>query len=88
MWQHCHSLTDAFSAELATATASLLWRKSLEFRDEKTFTIYVYALFSYSLALILLYGGHCFSAIKTGHTTSCIMVMSGFPHHVLMHPNT
>jgi len=38
---------------LATATASLLWRKCLEFCGEKSFTIlnvYVYALVSYSFS--------------------------------------
>jgi len=33
---------------------------------KKPFTIlnaYMYALFSYSLALFLLYGGHCFSVL-------------------------
>ena len=41
------------SGKLTTATASLLWRKCLEFCGEKTFTIlnaYVNALVSYSFS--------------------------------------
>ena len=43
------------SGKLATATASFLWQKCLEFCDKKLFTIlnaYVYALFSYSFSSI------------------------------------
>ena len=40
------------SGKLATATASLLWQKCLEFRGEKTFhkIKIVYAQFSYSFS--------------------------------------
>ena len=54
------------SRKLAAATALLLWQKCLEFRGEKSFHNIKYLL-SYMhcsltvLALILLYGGHCFS---------------------------
>jgi len=46
--------SDKRSSKLATATASLLWRKCLEFRGKnfhKILNAYMYALFFYSFSL-------------------------------------
>ena len=75
------------SRKLTTATASLLWRKSLEFRGGKTFhnltCLRVITVLLTVLALILLYGGHFFS-VQRSHAVSHIV--SGFVHHIIMRP--
>ena len=81
-----HSLTHSLmlsvkrSGKLAKATASLLWWKCLEFHGEKTFhNINAYLCMHHSLtvlALILLYGSHCFSIQLPSKVTR------GFTHHI------
>ena len=76
------------SGRLATATALLLWRKCSECCGKKPFTIlyaYLYTLFFYSftfnLSLWWPYG--CPQRLRT-----IPHIVSGFPHHVIMHRNT
>ena len=69
------------SRKLATATASLLWRKCLEFRGKKTFhniiCLCMCTVCSHTvLALILLCGGHCFSVRQPSEVTR------GFTHRI------
>ena len=59
----CLMHSSKHSTKLATATALLRWRKCLKFHGKKTFTILNMCIHCSLtvLALILLYGGHCFS---------------------------
>ena len=91
-----HSLTHSpmhsikHSRKLATATPLLLWWKCLEF--PKILSYYEMPTcmhcFLTVLALILLYGGHCFLVWLPQRSYTVSHIASGFPHHVIMFPNT
>ena len=81
-FSNSHSLIHSVknSGKLATPTPSLLWQKCLEFRDEKTFHNIIRLVCMHCpltvLALILLYGGHCFSVWLPSKVTH------GFTHYI------
>ena len=82
---HCLMHSVKCSGKLAMTTALFLGQKCLATCGKRTFTILLMptCIHYYSLtvlALILLYGGHCFSVWLP--SKSC----SGFPHCIIIFP--
>ena len=76
------------NGKLARATASLLWWKCLEFCGKKNFSQYQMPTCMYYSLTVLTF--MVAIATKYGyHQRSCkaSRITTGFPHHIIMHPD-